>query len=164
MFDCLKPCNDHVTSTGGYNIPDLTGKNAIITGGNSGLGLKTALELARRGADVVITCRSDTKGKDAVHQIKSEIGSANVEYAACDLNDMATIKTFVESYFAKHIHLDIFVANAGVSTVVVDGDNLKLTKDGQEFMMQANHLGHFAMVKNLLPLLEKSEATIAFPH
>ncbi|CAB9518317.1 Dehydrogenase/reductase SDR family member on chromosome X [Seminavis robusta] len=155
------------SSTNPYNLPDLSGKTAIITGGNSGLGLKTALELVRQGAAVVITCRSANKGEEAVADVKQELPRADIAYGVCDLCDLASVKYFVDNYQKDHAnsadnknHLDIVVANAGVSTFIQEGQPGKhqLTKDDQDFFMQANYLGHFALIHGLMPLLLKSEA------
>lgn len=145
-----------------YHLPNLSSRTAIITGGNSGLGAKTALELARKGCDVTITCRSLAKGQAAVSSIQAQLvdiaDAGNVCCGVCDLSDLQSVQNFVIDYKQRHDKLDIFLANAGVSTVVVEGGNHTLTKDGQEFMMQANYLGHFGLIYGLYELLLKSDA------
>ena len=154
---------DDSGSTNYYNLPNLSDKNVIITGGNSGLGFKSAVELAKQGAEVTITCRSDTKGQKAIDDLKKELTTCEsdnkVSYDVCDLNNLKSIQTFVKNYTKSHNKVDIFIANAGVSTVIVEGGQHKLTEpDGQEVLMQANYLGHFALLYGLYSLLLQSDA------
>ena len=102
------------------HIPDLTGKTAIVTGANTGIGYTTARELARKGAQVVIGCRSDTKGREAVARIKQELkglpGANRVEYINLDLGNLKSIRDFARSYQWSHKELDMLILNAGSIT------------------------------------------------
>ena len=99
------------------HIPDLTGKTAIVTGANTGIGYYTARELARKGAQVVIGCRSDNKGREAVARIKQELkglpGENRVEYINLDLGSLKSIRDFARSFQWSHRELDMLILNAG---------------------------------------------------
>lgn len=134
------------------DIGDLSGKLAVITGGNSGLGTKTGLELARRGAEVLLACRSPNNGEAAVAAIKSIVPNAKVSHAPLDLIDHASIDAFAETIMSKHARLDILLHNSGL----VMHPDYDLTPTGRELQMQVNHLGHFALTGRLLPLITKT--------
>jgi NAD(P)-dependent dehydrogenase (short-subunit alcohol dehydrogenase family) len=125
-------------------MPDLTGKSAVVTGANSGIGLPTALELARHGARVVVAARSPGKGGDAVARIRREAPGAQVEYARLDLADLASVREFA----AGVGEVDLLINNAGVLA-----GSRQETKDGFELQFGTNHLGHFALTGLLLPKL-----------
>ncbi len=134
------------------DIGDLSGKTAIITGGNTGLGLKTALELARRGVEVVIGSRSPNNGEVAVASIKSEVPDAKASYGQLDLTDHASIDAFATAFLETHNRLDILLHNSGlVMHPVYD-----LAPTGRELQMQVNHLGHFLLTCKLMPLIIKT--------
>jgi len=127
-------------------IPDLSGRTAVVTGGNSGIGYHTALELARHGARVVVASRSGDKGRAAVKQIKDATsGAAVVEWAGLDLANLASVRDFATHFDGP---LDLLVNNAGVMMVP-----RQLTADGFEMQLGTNHLGHFALTGLLLPAL-----------
>ena len=115
------------------DIPDLTGKNFVITGGTSGIGKKAALELARAGAHVTITARNAAKGAATV----DEIASDRVEYKLLDLADLSSVKNFAKEYKSE---IDVLILNAGVMATP-----FSLTKDKFEMQFGTNHLGHFAL-------------------
>jgi nucleoside-diphosphate-sugar epimerase len=115
------------------DIPDLTGKNFVITGGTSGIGKKAALELARAGAHVTITARNAAKGEATV----DEIASDRVEYKLLDLADLSSVKNFAKEYKSE---IDVLILNAGVMATP-----FSLTKDKFEMQFGTNHLGHFAL-------------------
>ncbi|MEU8108032.1 SDR family NAD(P)-dependent oxidoreductase [Nonomuraea muscovyensis] len=117
-------------------MPDLTGRTAIVTGADSGIGLPTALELARHGARVVVTARSAEKGAGAVSGIRQAVPDARVAYARLDLADLASVREFA----AGIDQVDLLVDNAGVAMTPKS-----LTKDGFELQFGTNHLGHFAL-------------------
>jgi NAD(P)-dependent dehydrogenase (short-subunit alcohol dehydrogenase family) len=127
------------------DIPDLTGKRAIVTGGNSGLGLHTALELARHGAHVLLTSRSRAKGDAAVARIRTEVPDAAVEVRRLDLADLDSVREFADRNDGP---VDVLVNNAGVMAIP-----LRHTSDGFEMQLGTNHLGHFALTGLLLPAL-----------
>jgi NAD(P)-dependent dehydrogenase (short-subunit alcohol dehydrogenase family) len=130
-------------------MPDLTGRMAVVTGGNSGLGWETALELTRHGAHVVIACRSPERAKDAVERLRSAHAGARVEAMALDLASLASIRSFTESFAERFPKLDLLVNNAGVMAIP-----RSTTADGFEMQIGTNHLGHFALTGLLLgPLL-----------
>jgi NAD(P)-dependent dehydrogenase (short-subunit alcohol dehydrogenase family) len=115
------------------DIGDLTGKSFLITGGTSGIGKETALELARAGAHVTITARDAAKGAAVV----AEIAKERVAFQLLDLADLASVKKFAKE-FTKPV--DVLILNAGVMATP-----FSLTKDGFEMQMGTNHLGHFAL-------------------
>jgi NAD(P)-dependent dehydrogenase (short-subunit alcohol dehydrogenase family) len=115
------------------DLGDLTGKTFLITGGTSGIGKETALELARAGAHVTITARDAAKGAAVV----AEIAKERVDFKMLDLADLASVKSFAKE-FTKPV--DVLVLNAGVMATP-----FSLTKDGFELQMGTNHLGHFAL-------------------
>ena len=131
------------------NIPNLTGKVAIVTGANSGIGFETAKELSRKGARVVLACRDQDKAKRAVAEIKRELGSADAVVIQLDLASLESAHNFAASFTHGHDRLDILVNNAGVSTT-----RYELTSDGFEKMFGVNHLGHFALTGWLLEVLK----------
>src|SRR5438309_343934 len=96
------------------DIPDLHGKTAIVTGANSGLGYETAKALARHGADVVMACRDEGRGTEAVERLHAEVPDASVELSLLDLADLASVRKFAEAYAGERQKLDILVNNAGV--------------------------------------------------
>jgi len=132
----------------------MTGKTAVITGGNTGLGLKTALELSRRGADVVIGSRSVENGEAAVAAIKAEVPSAKASHLPLELTDPLSIEAFASAFANAHGRLDILLNNAGV---VIHPTHV-LTQTGRELQMQVNHLGHFHLTCLLMPLITKTRA------
>src|SRR5947209_13155734 len=127
------------------DIPDQTGRTAIVTGANSGIGLAAARELARAGARVVMAVRNQDKGRQAAQTI-----SGDLEVRQLDLSDLASVRAFAEGHDGE---LDLLVNNAGVMA-----PPRRLTKDGYESQFGTNHLGHFALTGLLLPRLLASEA------
>ncbi|HVT20928.1 MAG TPA: oxidoreductase [Mycobacteriales bacterium] len=130
------------------DIPDQSGRVAVVTGANSGLGYHTALELARHGAKVVVASRSDVRGKEAVARIIAEIPDADLDLRALDLADLAHVRTFADAIQASYPSIDLLINNAGVMAIP-----RQVTKDGFEMQFGTNHLGHFALTGLLLPLL-----------
>ncbi|MFK4103950.1 oxidoreductase [Streptomyces sp. NPDC019531] len=127
-------------------IPDQSGRVTVVTGANSGIGYVTARELARRGARVVLACRSEARGVDARGRLVGEIPDADVEFARLDLGDLASVREFVTAY--PYDRLDLLVNNAGVMALPYG-----TTADGFEAQFGVNHLGHFALTGLLLPTL-----------
>jgi NAD(P)-dependent dehydrogenase (short-subunit alcohol dehydrogenase family) len=130
------------------DIPDQTGRVAIVTGANSGLGLVTARELARAGAKVVIACRDTTKGDRAEAEIQAQVPGADLDVRALDLADLASVRGFVARLTGEHDSIDLLINNAGVMA-----PPRRLTVDGFESQFGTNHLGHFALTGLLLPTL-----------
>ena len=131
------------------DIPDLSGKIAVVTGANSGLGWHTTLALAQRGAQVVMACRDRGKTDAAIARIRAQAPEAKLEFMALDLADLASVRAFAKAFAAGHSRLDILCNNAGVMALPQ-----RKTKDGFEMQMGTNHLGHFALTGLLLPLLK----------
>jgi NAD(P)-dependent dehydrogenase (short-subunit alcohol dehydrogenase family) len=127
------------------DIPDLSGRRAIVTGANSGLGFHTALELARHGATVLMTSRSKEKGDEAVRRVRAEVPDGDVEQRQLDLADLASVHEFADRNDAP---IDILVNNAGVMAIPPGR-----TADGFEMQFGTNHLGHYALTGLLLPAL-----------
>ncbi len=119
------------------DIPDQSGRVAVVTGANSGLGLVTARELARAGARVVLACRSTEKGEGAAARISSAVPGAAVEPAVLDLANLESVRTFAASAPDR---LDLLINNAGLMAAPRN-----LTRDGYESQFATNHLGHFAL-------------------
>lgn len=132
-----------------YNdIPDQTGKIAIVTGANTGIGYETARALAHKGADVTLACRSREKGEAAAARIAAEQPKGSVVFAALDLADLDLVRDFADGFITMHDRLDLLVNNAGV---MVPPESK--TKQGFELQFGVNHLGHFALTGRLLELL-----------
>jgi NAD(P)-dependent dehydrogenase (short-subunit alcohol dehydrogenase family) len=137
-------------------IPELHGKTAIVTGANSGLGYETALELARRGAQVVLACRKPENAAAAAERIRAEHAEAAIGSIPLDLADLASVRDFAEKFRAGHRELHLLCNNAGVMALP-----LRRTADAFEMQLGTNHLGHFALTGLLLePLLRTSGARV----
>ncbi|MEA2366218.1 MAG: hypothetical protein QOI32_1730 [Thermoleophilaceae bacterium] len=128
------------------DIPDQSGRTAIVTGANSGLGLVTARELAKRGVHVVLGCRNMEKGRAACAQVEGG------ELMELDLASLASVRSFAESFKNTHDGLDLLINNAGVMA-----PPRRLTADGFELQFGTNHLGHFALTTALLDQMEGRE-------
>ncbi len=133
------------------DIPDLKGKIALVTGANSGLGYYTCLELARKGAHVVLAARNKDKGIAALEKIKSEIPTADLQFMKLDLANIESIKHFADAFIEEYDKLDILINNAGVMAIP-----LLRTTQGFEMQFGTNHLGHFALTSLMLPFIEKT--------
>jgi NAD(P)-dependent dehydrogenase (short-subunit alcohol dehydrogenase family) len=133
-------------------IPDQDGRLAVVTGANSGLGLVTARELARAGATVVMACRNERKGEEALRAVQARVPSAEVELEQLDLADLGSVRSFAERVRERHDGLDLLINNAGVMATP-----RRETADGFELQFGTNHLGHFALTGLLLPELEGRE-------
>ncbi|MCT0200637.1 SDR family NAD(P)-dependent oxidoreductase [Synechococcus sp. CS-1325] len=131
------------------DIPDQTGRIALITGANSGLGLESARALAGRGATVVLACRSRRKG-EAARDVLLPAAAAGLEVLELNLADLASVRAAANWMAEQYGRLDLLLNNAGVM-----GTPRQLTHDGFELQFGTNHLGHFALTKALLPLLEQ---------
>ena len=136
------------------DIPSLSGKTAVITGANSGLGYHASLELARKGARVFMACRTTAKGEDARSRILAEVPAASVELLALNLASLESIREFAAALEGKTPTLDILINNAGVM-----GIPHTQTADGFEMQFGTNHLGHFALTGRLMALLTRTPAS-----
>jgi len=130
------------------DIPSQSGKVAVVTGGNGGLGLETVRQLTARGATVVIGARNLEKAAAARSQIESTVPGAAIGILQLDLGSLASIAAFTAAVKAAHPRVDLLFNNAGVMAVK-EGT----TADGFETQFGTNHLGHFALTMHLLPAL-----------
>jgi NAD(P)-dependent dehydrogenase (short-subunit alcohol dehydrogenase family) len=130
------------------DIPDQSGRVAVVTGGNSGLGAAVAGQLARHGAEVIIACRDTAKGGALAKAILAVSAKGSARVARLDLGELASIHAFAREFALGHRRLDLLVNNAGVMA-----PPRRMTKDGFELQFGTNHLGHFALTGLLLPLL-----------
>ncbi|MFE1833388.1 oxidoreductase [Streptomyces sviceus] len=128
------------------DVPVQSGRVAVVTGANSGIGYVTARELARRGARVLLACRSEARGVGARDRLVGEVPGAQVEFARLDLGDLASVREFVTTY--PYDRLDLLVNNAGVMALPYG-----TTADGFETQFGVNHLGHFALTGLLMPTI-----------
>lgn len=132
-------------------IPNLNGKIAVITGANIGLGYQISLELAKKGAQIVIACRTKSKGYSAVEKIEGILKKKiNAEVIPLDLTDPESIHQFASEFGEKYTKLDLLMNNAGVI-------NLKDREETRSGHMATNHYGHFALTGLLMPFIKKSE-------
>ncbi len=127
------------------DIPDLTGKIAIVTGANSGIGYAAARALARKQATVILACRNREKGSAAVRQIAQEYPESKAEFLQLDLSDLASVQRFTGEFTSRYDRLDILINNAGIMR-----PPFGKTVDGFELQFGVNHLGHFALTGRLL--------------
>ncbi|SOJ55986.1 Fatty acyl-CoA reductase [Mycobacterium simulans] len=130
-------------------VPNLSGKLAIVTGANSGLGFGLARRLSAAGADVVMAIRNRAKGEAAIEEIRSTVPDAKLTIKTLDLSSLASVAALGEQLNAEGRPIDILINNAGVMTPP-DRDT---TSDGFELQFGSNHLGHFALTAHVLPLL-----------
>ncbi|GAB5361340.1 hypothetical protein AAMO2058_000705100 [Amorphochlora amoebiformis] len=137
-------------------IPDLTGKVALITGANTGLGFEAAKIMAGKGCTVILACRNGNKCSAAVDSLEHEIPEADVEAMTVDLSDPSSIQSFSLEALESIPRIDYLLNNAGVLIPNPKKTNIK----GWELTMAVNHLGHFALVGHLLPLLKASKTRI----
>ncbi|XP_076339672.1 WW domain-containing oxidoreductase [Tachypleus tridentatus] len=130
---------------------DLSGKVAIVTGSNSGIGFETARSFAFHGAEVVLACRNEAKAQQAIEDIKTERPQAKLHYLHLDLASLKSVQVFSQQFQFLGLPLHILVLNAGVF-----GLPHSLTEDELEITFQVNYLGHFYLVQLLEPILVKS--------
>jgi NAD(P)-dependent dehydrogenase (short-subunit alcohol dehydrogenase family) len=138
------------------HIPDLSGTFAIVTGATGGLGLETALHLARAGAEVILAGRNAEKGRAAEALIRGQHANAAVRFERVDLASLASIADFAERILAAGRPVDILVNNAGVMALA----KRETTADGFERQFGTNYLSHFALTARLLPLLTVAKARV----
>ncbi|MDO8431571.1 MAG: oxidoreductase [Candidatus Binatus sp.] len=134
------------------DLPDLSGKVIIVTGGNSGIGYEAALQFARKRARVVLGCRDLGKARAAVEQIKAASPDASIDSMQLDLANLASVRGFADAFHLQHRALDVLCNNAGVMALPY-----RQTADGFEMQFGTNHLGHFALTGLLLDLILATE-------
>ncbi|MCZ6464620.1 MAG: oxidoreductase [Proteobacteria bacterium] len=130
------------------DLPDLSGKTAVVTGANSGLGYETTVALAGAGAHVVMACRSAEKAAEARRGVEAAHPNASLEIRALDLANLASVRDFAKSFLDAHERLHLLCNNAGVMALP-----FRKTADGFEMQIGTNHLGHFALTGLLLDRL-----------
>ena len=129
------------------DIPSLEGRVALVTGGNSGLGLECVRALAKRGATVILACRSRGKAETAKARCLQE-GLSRLDLLDLDLADQGSIQRAVDAICERYGHLDLLLNNAGVMA-----PPRTLTAQGHELQFGVNHLGHMALTRMVLPLM-----------
>ncbi len=132
-------------------VPPQTGRLAIVTGANIGLGFETALALAGKNCTVVLACRNMPKAEAARAQILAQHPKAKLECMPLDLGSLKSVRAFATAYAKRHATLDLLINNAGIMM-----PPYALSTDGFESQLAANYLGHFALTGLLLPLLNKT--------
>jgi NAD(P)-dependent dehydrogenase (short-subunit alcohol dehydrogenase family) len=142
------------------DIPDQTGRVAVITGANTGLGYETAAALAAKGAHVVLAVRNLDKGKDAVALISERSPNVDVALQELDLTSLESIRAAAEQLRSDYDRIDLLINNAGVMYTPKS-----TTKDGFELQFGTNHLGHFAftglLLDRLLPVAGSRVVTVS---
>ncbi|CBQ72111.1 related to Oxidoreductase, short-chain dehydrogenase [Sporisorium reilianum SRZ2] len=133
------------------DIPDLTGRVAIVTGGNSGLGENSCLELARNGAKVYMASRTESKAQEAIAKIKQAVPKADIHFLQLDLTELAAVRKAADDFLSREKRLDILLNNAGVMATPYT-----FTKDGLELQVGTNVVGHYLFSVLLLPTLYRT--------
>ncbi len=131
---------------------DLSGKTVFVTGGNSGLGQETGRAMAAKGARVVLAGRNQEKLDEAVSAIKAEQPEAQCETIICDLGSLESVRACGAEANHRFDKIDLLINNAGVMACPKEA-----TVDGFERQFGTNHIGHFELTKQLMPLVEKGE-------
>lgn len=142
-----------MTAWNSAQMPDQTGRRAVVTGASSGLGEVTARELARHGASVVLAVRDTGRGEAAAGRIRAVVPRAQLEVCALDLASLAAVRAFVDGLLERSPSLDLLVNNAGIMQTPK-----ARTPDGFELQLATNHLGHFALTGLLLAALGRGAA------
>ncbi|MBN1465423.1 SDR family NAD(P)-dependent oxidoreductase [candidate division KSB1 bacterium] len=127
------------------DIPNQSGRLAVVTGGNSGIGYETALALAAKNATVILACRDEKRGEIAAEKINTANGVSNAIFMRLDLASLRSVREFSDNFRRTYAHLDLLINNAGVMMPPY-GE----TEDGFELQFGVNHLGHFALTGLLL--------------
>ena len=130
----------------------LDGKTVIITGANTGIGLETAVDLAKRNARVILACRSVERGEKAAVEVRKRSGNNNVVFFQLDLASLDSVRKFAAKILEEEPQIDILINNAGVMAL----PERTLTQDGFEMQFAVNHLGHFLLTNLLLDHIKKT--------
>jgi NAD(P)-dependent dehydrogenase (short-subunit alcohol dehydrogenase family) len=137
-------------------VPDLSGKRAVVTGASDGIGLGIATRLAAAGAEVIMPVRNPRKGEAAITMIRQRTPNATVSLRELDLSSLASVAALGKTLLHEDQPIHILINNAGVMTPPAR----QTTVDGFELQFGTNHLGHFALLGNLLPLLRAGHARV----
>ncbi len=138
-------------------VPDLTGKLALVTGSSDGIGFHIAARLARAGAEVLMPVRNQSKGEAAAQRIREKIPGATLSVRSLDLSSLTSVAVLADQLLQDGRPIHILINNAGVMTP----PTRQATADGFELQLATNHLGHFALNAQLLPLLREGSAHVA---
>ena len=141
---------------GQISVPqtDLSGRVAVVTGANTGIGYETAKALAKMGAHTIIACRTEARATEAIQRMRTEVEAespgkqVDIEYMTLDLSSLQATKQFATTFKERHLPLHILVNNAGIAFVP-----FAKTVDGYEMQYQVNYLGHFLLTLELLPVV-----------
>ncbi|TFY82016.1 hypothetical protein EWM64_g1994 [Hericium alpestre] len=133
---------------GVHDIPDLTGKIALVTGGSAGIGKETVKVLLNKGAKVYIASRGEQKAREAIQELKTQTGR-EARFVNLDLGDLKSIKRSAEKFLSQETQLNLLILNGGVMTPPVE----LLTADGYDMQFGINVLGHYYLTTLLLPVL-----------
>ena len=132
-------------------VPEQTGRVALVTGANTGIGFETARMLAQKGAHVILACRSADKAEAAAQRIRALQVSGGASCVALDLADLTSVAACARALTQAHQRLDLLINNAGIMATPFGR-----TQQGFELQLGVNHLGHVALTQQLLPLLQKT--------
>ncbi|KAJ3098349.1 hypothetical protein HDU96_011130 [Phlyctochytrium bullatum] len=140
------------------NVPDLTGRIAIITGTTSGVGKVSAEVLAKNGAYVIMACRNVKKAKETAEQLRKERGvdPARLDVMELDLSSLKSVRAFAEAFTKRNLHCHILINNAGIMAV----PKFTLSPDNVEMQTATNHLGHWYLTTLLFPVLRRTAADL----
>ena len=133
---------------------NLSGKTAIVTGSNTGIGFETALDLYQKGAKVYIACRNEAKALDAIKRMQAQGGTGELVFGQLDLASLSAVKEFSDKVVETESRLDILVNNAGIMIPPPSK-----TEDGYEIQFGVNFIGHFALTGHLMNLLESTKGS-----
>ncbi|WDZ84696.1 SDR family oxidoreductase [Micromonospora cathayae] len=137
-------------------VPDLSGKRAVVTGASDGMGLGIATRLAEAGAEVILPVRNPGKGEAAITTIRRTVPAAKLAPRSLDLSSLESVAALGDTLRAEGRPIHILINNAGV----MRPPTRQTTADGFELQFGTNHLGHFALVGHLLPLLRAGRARV----
>ncbi|MDO5744428.1 MAG: SDR family NAD(P)-dependent oxidoreductase, partial [Micrococcaceae bacterium] len=136
----------------GRSVGDASDKRILVTGANAGIGFWTSLQLAQRGAEIIMACRNPSKAEAAAAAIRSRVPQARLRVVAMDVSDLGSVAAAVEELGTLE-RLDVLIANAGM---VHTPRRRQQSVDGLELVAATNYFGHFALVAGLLPLLDRT--------
>ncbi|MFL0410967.1 SDR family oxidoreductase [Microbacterium paludicola] len=137
-------------------VPDLPGRRALVTGASDGMGLRIAARLAAAGAEVIMPVRNPAKGEKAAATIREQVPGGSLTLRTLDLSSLDSVSALAETLLDEGRPLHLLIGNAGVMTP----PDRQTTVDGFELQFGTNHLGHFALVGRLLPLLRDGRARV----